>query len=413
MSILVTTARAQQAQNDFIITMTAGEEQEGATKKKRVAERQITKDDGKDSPQDDSDQEPSIGFQKADEETLKKRRIVKAKRTGQASSSTANKPDGEDEEDAPKINPFAKLASSSSVFGSGFKKSSFGATTSGGFGFGSGGGGFSLGSGFGAKSQAANSSTASVFGSAFSATSSESASTAFGATSSKPAEPHAFPDEMELKTGEEEEVCVLEVRAKTHQFVEKKQVASQATKQDSAPSVPPSSSNSSAKEKDEEIGQKESEPTTTSAERDETTEEEQPKESQEEKGSETAETKAEKEEQEQKPKAESSSKKHQDWQELGTGPLRILRKSKGHSRVVQRRESAPGGAGTKLLINAPLSKESQVNRPSDQHVRFTTIAPSGKAAIYLFKVKTKAEANRLENVLKTELANAASFVDGA
>jgi hypothetical protein len=370
-----------------------------------VAERQITKDDGdNDSQQDDTEEQPSMGFQKADEETLKKRRIVKAKRTGQAT-----KPNGEDE--APKTNPFAKLASSSSVFGSGFKSSGFGANnTSGGFGFGKSGGGFSVGSGFGAKSQAANSSTASVFGSGFSGTSSESASTAFGATSSssKP-EAHAFPDEMELKTGEEDEVCVLEVRAKTHQFVEKNQVQSDAaTKQDSAPSVPPSSSNTTAaKEKDEKSGQKESD-TTMSAEQDETTKE-KPKESQEE-TNQDAESKEGKKE-EQKPKA--SSKKHQDWQELGIGPLRILRKSKGHSRVVQRRESAPGGAGTKLLINAPLSKESQVTRPSDQHVRFTTIEPSGKAAIYLFKFKLKAEANRLENVLKTELANAASLVDGA
>jgi hypothetical protein len=383
----------------------AAEKEPGATKKKRVAERQITKDDGdNDSQQDDTEEQPSMGFQKADEETLKKRRIVKAKRTGQAT-----KPNGEDE--APKTNPFAKLASSSSVFGSGFKSSGFGANnTSGGFGFGKSGGGFSVGSGFGAKSQAANSSTASVFGSGFSGTSSESASTAFGATSSssKP-EAHAFPDEMELKTGEEDEVCVLEVRAKTHQFVEKNQVQSDAaTKQDSAPSVPPSSSNTTAaKEKDEKSGQKESD-TTTSAEQDETTKE-KPKESQEE-TNQDAESKEGKKE-EQKPKA--SSKKHQDWQELGIGPLRILRKSKGHSRVVQRRESAPGGAGTKLLINAPLSKESQVTRPSDQHVRFTTIEPSGKAAIYLFKFKLKAEANRLENVLKTELANAASLVDGA
>jgi hypothetical protein len=383
----------------------AAEKEPGATKKKRVAERQITKDDGdNDSQQDDTEEQPSMGFQKADEETLKKRRIVKAKRTGQAT-----KPNGEDE--APKTNPFAKLASSSSVFGSGFKSSGFGANnTSGGFGFGNSGGGFSVGSGFGAKSQAANSITASVFGSGFSGTSSESASTAFGATSSssKP-EAHAFPDEMELKTGEEDEVCVLEVRAKTHQFVEKHQVQSDAaTKQDSAPSVPPSSSNTTAaKEKDEKSGQKESD-TTMSAEQDETTKE-KPKESQEE-TNQDAESKEGKKE-EQKPKA--SSKKHQDWQELGIGPLRILRKSKGHSRVVQRRESAPGGAGTKLLINAPLSKESQVTRPSDQHVRFTTIEPSGKAAIYLFKFKLKAEANRLENVLKTELANAASLVDGA
>ena len=271
-----------------------------------------------------------------------------------------------------------------------------------------------MGSGFSAKSQAANSSTASVFGSGFSGTSSESASTAFGATSSSSSKPeaHAFPDEMELKTGEEDEVCVLEVRAKTHQFVEKNQVQSDAaTKQDSAPSVPPSSSNTTAaKEKDEKSGQKESDTSTTatSAEQDETTKE-KPKESQEE-TNQDAESKEGKEE-EQKPKA--SSKKHQDWQELGIGPLRILRKSKGHSRVVQRRESAPGGAGTKLLINAPLSKESQVTRPSDQHVRFTTIEPSGKAAIYLFRFKLKAEANRLENVLKTELANAASLVDGA
>ena len=178
--------------------------------------------------------------------------------------------------------------------------------------------------------------------------------------------------------------------------------------------MPPSSSNSSAKEKDETIVAKKKQMLLLRVQsKTKRRKKKQPKESQEVKTSETVETKAEEEEEEQKPKAESSSKKHQDWQELGTGPLRILRKSKGHSRVVQRRESAPGGAGTKLLINAPLSKESQVSRPSDQHVRFTTIDPLGKAAIYLFRVKTKGEANRLENVLKTELANAASFVDGA
>ena len=160
-------------------------------------------------------------FKRQTNATLKTRRIVKAKRTGQASSTKQTE---EEDDDAPKPNPFANLASSSSVFGSGFKSASFGANTSGGFGFGSGGGGgFSVGSGF--QSQAAT------------VVQPVSLEVPFRRHPRKvpvlplvllllKSEPHAFPDEMkELKTGEEDEVCVLEVRAKTHQFVEKKQVA--------------------------------------------------------------------------------------------------------------------------------------------------------------------------------------------
>jgi hypothetical protein len=79
--------------------------------------------------------------------------------------------------------------------------------------------------------------------------------------------------------------------------------------------------------------------------------------------------------------------------------------------VVQRREAAKGGSGTKLILNAPLAKESEIARPDDRHVRFTTIEPSGKAAVYLLRVKTKTEADDLQRALEKEIAQAVSVVE--
>lgn len=409
-------------------------------RKKRAAERQITKDDKEEN--NDTVTEPSRGFPKADEETLKKRRIVKVKHVAS----------NQDEEK--KSNPFANL-SSKSVFGSGYA-GGFGTSSS---GFGSGGGGFSIGSSFGnTASQGANSSTASVFGSAFSGgiPSTTSSESAFGAPNQAVEQQVAFPEQVDLKTGEEDEVCILELRAKSHVLVEKQETKQTEQVDDSVHSVPPSSSNVSAADAKGEIGNKESAEESKQAHAQQAEAgDEKPKEPQEESTKKEGESTNAKEEpkkdaQEEpasakeepkkdaqknvdakekaqdtkkqqhwqelgivvaKEKAQDTKKKQQDWQELGIGPLRILKKDKSHTRVVQRRESAVGGAGTKLLINAALPKESKVGRPSDQHVRFTTIEPSGKAAIYLLKVKTKAEANQLQQVLEKEIAQASSFVE--
>lgn len=394
-------------------TMTADETER---KSKRAAERQITKDDREEGDNNDDHVEPSIGFPKADEETLKKRRIVKVKHPEKNDDGNEKKKSS---------NPFANLSkNSASVFGSGYG-GGFGATAgtgSGGFSF--GGGSFSAGSGFPTSPQGANSSTASVFGSstAFSGgiPSAASSESGFGTTASSAKSEQQlqspFPDQVELKTGEEDEECILTIRAKSFLLVEKEEIKTiKQVDEGSAHSVPPSSSNVSAADASQENGDK-PEKGSTAADVEQAQSNDEPKNSQEDSNKKEMVLAAAKEEektdtqdgQKKSDEEDTKKKKQQDWRELGIGPLRILKKDKEHTRVVQRRESAPGGAGTKLLVNAPLIKESKVGRLSDQHVRFTTIEPSGNAAVYLLKVKTKAEASQLQSLLEKEIAHAAS-----
>jgi hypothetical protein len=383
--------------------MTALEE-----RKKRVADRQITKDDREEDNDDEEEQtEPSQGFPKADEETLKKRRMVKVRK----SEKQITNHDGDEEKKS--SNPFASISKSTgSVFGSGY---------GGGFGAAQTGTGFGFGGGFGRAQAGTTSSTASVFGSstAFSGglESTASSESAFGTTVSSSARSEqqvaTFPEEAELRTGEEDEDVIFTVRAKSHILVDKKEVMQEEVTDD-APSVPPSSLNTLPAET-KENGTKEKaaeESKATDADQAEASDE-KPNDSQEESSEKKEGLASAKEETTADAQSNGDEKKkRQEWRELGIGPLRILKKDKCHTRVVQRRESAPGGAGTKLLINAPLPKESEIGRPSDQHIRFTTIEPSGKAAIYLLKVKTKSEADQLQKVLEVEISQAKSFVGG-
>eukprot|EP00978_Attheya_sp_CCMP212_P038736 scaffold195042_cov70-Attheya_sp.AAC.1 len=76
-----------------------------------------------------------------------------------------------------------------------------------------------------------------------------------------------------------------------------------------------------------------------------------------------------------------------DWREVGIGPLRILQNEQKSRRVVQRRETTPGGPGTKLILNALLGSTltnhvptagagsaggSKVTREGDKFVRWAT-----------------------------------------
>ena len=126
--------------------------------------------------------------------------------------------------------------------------------------------------------------------------------------------------------------------------------------------------------------------------------------------------------------------KKMEWKEVGIGPLRILEgessENHHHVRLVQRRESTPGGSGTKLILNLPLRNECKVTRKSDKCVflaafevimdavqndvietkdteddsnELGTKKISFESVQYLFKVKTVAEADSLEQALNESL----------
>jgi hypothetical protein len=375
--------------------------------KKRAAERQITKDDAPDGS-DEEETAPGAGFPKADEATLKTRRILKARHpTAPPPSASVEAHGDETEQQQNNSNPFASISmSTGSVFGSGFG-GGFGAATPGtGFGF------ASSTSGFGS---APESSAASVFGSstAFSGglASTTSSESAFGATS-KPEPPSVMlPEEVELRNGEEEEECVVEFRAKSHILVDVEETKASEPERPSAPSVPPSSSTAPAARPTSEAGEATDESKSAADE----SNAEDKKETKE--GDTTTSSEKEgmvsndKEESKEAAQTNGDEKKSQkEWRELGIGPLRILKKDKCHTRVVQRRETQPGGAGTKLIVNVPLPKECTVALQGEKYVRLTTIEPSGKAAIFLLKVKTSKEAQELRDVLEKEIDKAASFV---
>ena len=144
--------------------------------------------------------------------------------------------------------------------------------------------------------------------------------------------------------------------------------------------------------------------------------------------------------------AQTSTK--MDWKEVGIGPLRILQsksvdnvddktKNTGDDktenkentpevgmhrlRVVQRRESTPGGTGTKLILNLNLHPACMVNRQADKFVRMSAFEFSDNKTSanakdddtkeqqivpvnYLFRVKTVTEGDELENALKKAIA---------
>ncbi|KAL3939320.1 MAG: hypothetical protein SGBAC_005942 [Bacillariaceae sp.] len=366
---------------------------ESETKKKRTADRQITKDDGED---DDEDVDAKLNqpFQKASEEVLSKRKILKVKRPANGGSKPASS------------NPFATtiLAASTTkasdsgakVFGGGSAFSGFGgfgsskSSTSGGFGSSSGSG---FGNAFGGGSSGFGSSSSSSGGFGAKASSNQEDDTTKASTSlfgkptgstgfsfgfAKPSSANkdsessaasaamTLPENVKLTTGEEDEVKMHEVRCKSFKMVAQVEAEAADERKESAnPSVKPSSNfanknQESSKSSDEKEGDGEKGP------------------------------------------------QHR-WQEVGTGPLKILR-STDHGdrfRMVQRQESSKNGPAHKVILNVPLWKEATCAELSEKQLRLTTPG-SGESSTFTLKFKEAGEALAFSECIKDLCAEAKS-----
>ena len=231
-----------------------------------------------------------------------------------------------------------------------------------------------------------------------------------------------------LTNGEEGFECIFQTRAKLFKRlpVEEKETIETGNTAGTTQSVPPSTSTS--------IGSQ-SVPASSETK---STEEKLSDKSKSDKNRETTE------------KEEKTSTK-MDWKEIGIGPLRILKlinsdnvdnktqntgddktenKEKSTTtpkvgmnrlRVVQRRESTPGGTGTKLILNLNLHPACVVDRQADKFVRMSAFeisdnetSPDAKdddtkeqqivPVNYLFRVKTVTEGDELEIALKKAIA---------
>jgi len=94
------------------------------------------------------------------------------------------------------------------------------------------------------------------------------------------------------------------------------------------------------------------------------------------------------------------------WKELGTGPVKIL-KSKSRParlRLVQRRESSKNGPATKVILNAPLWKEStcERDRQAQQYLHLKTLK-DGKMCQFLLKFKESHDAGYFHHHLMEEI----------
>lgn len=358
---------------------------EPPAKKKRTADRQLTKDD--DPDQDDGECVVGNGFRKADENVLAKRRIVKAKRpvrTAEADSTTKS------------TNPFASVsltnndtaskdsAAKPSVFGasSGFtgfgsvsadKKSGFGSTSSGfgsgstfgdaagkkfqGFGTATTSGGF----GFGSKATGSNLfdtskvKTSFAFGAKKEEPKTDSSTTekkeeeekestdddkkSEAATAKSAAE---FPDQVELKTGEEDEAMLLEGRFKAYLLKKVDENPAETNGEantPAAPAVPPSAS-SFAKPKGDGPDAAAGSPT-------------------------------------KEPKADEEG---EQWRfaDLGAGPLKVLEDKDKKIRIVQRRQGKnPGDPVMNVIINERVWKEDKLIATAGDKQQFKLVVPVG------------------------------------
>ena len=185
---------------------------------KRSADRQITKDDREEETEDVP---PPEGMPRADEEAMKKRRIVKVARNEDGAVIKLAVPSNKD-------NPLASVqlvAEKKEGFGFGSTSSGFG----GGFGSAAAGfGTFGTSSGFkGFGEVAASSSTG--FGSSGLASNAEE----------KPTE-EILPTSYDVKSGEEDEEVLFTVRCKSYRFGEKTEPVATTPAEAEGPSVPSS-----------------------------------------------------------------------------------------------------------------------------------------------------------------------------
>jgi hypothetical protein len=271
---------------------------------------------------------------------------------------------------------FSGFASVKSTSGFGFGGSSSASSTS----FGSTGGGFgssNLGnnsaidslssqSGFGSSSMGfgmakgfgeAKAAPASAFGGAtMTAKATETETENETTEETLPIDPIAeLPSDYEIKSGEEDEVVLWEARARTHKLIPAgskiETKPTNVTAKAAVHSVPPSQSLVGANQ-----------------------------------------TK------------ESEKSPETSWQEVGTGPLKVLQHVINRKiRLVQRREVTPSGPATKVLLNAPLHigglAKTNVQRPTEKHVQWTTHV-EGKAVTFLFKFKTAQEASKMAEAIE-------------
>ncbi|KAL7519263.1 hypothetical protein ACHAWX_004052 [Stephanocyclus meneghinianus] len=429
--------------------------------KKRRSSIQINKDDhpegecaSDDEEGDDLNDEGgkrSDPFQRASAEVLKGRKILKASKKWSGSLNDGNSVRGtfanvnlvgslgaapaafsegnvDSKDDVTASSPATSAPVSTSIFGSTAKVPSFGsAVASSGFGKSTFGSGFgAVSNGFGAIKAAAPSSEEDksekdsppkAFGQGFG-----SVSTGFGAVKSSSAAVSRFdsneaesPDSVSpgafaggsssstppakkfimhpaasVTNGEEDEDCVCEVRAKLFRMAPvapEQETEATETNESVVPSVPSTAGRMELKKADD----KQKEGTNDG----------------------------------------SSGGKNEvvmDWHEAGIGPVRILkRKENSHAvaesddsaqekdrftalaRVVQRRETAPGSQGTKLILNVRLFPDlCRVHRKSEKCIQLDAPSSEGDGSGrtvggYLFRVKTAAEADLLQTCLEKML----------
>mmetsp|Transcript_31558 Transcript_31558/g.36262 ORF Transcript_31558/g.36262 Transcript_31558/m.36262 type:complete len:544 (+) Transcript_31558:58-1689(+) len=102
------------------------------------------------------------------------------------------------------------------------------------------------------------------------------------------------------------------------------------------------------------------------------------------------------------------SQKHR-WQELGIGPMKILRSTKkpDRFRLVQRRESSKNGPATKVILNVPLWKETtcERDRQAQQYLRLQTFE-NGKVCTYSFLFKENTDAGFFQHYMTDHIPDA-------
>ena len=445
--------------------------QEPPAKKKRGASQQITKDDYEENEGDsENDDKLKQGFQRASAEVIAKRKIYKAKRTlaepktAEAPESVANgtqpatfsssekketengsnnpfssttlTPSTKKETENGSNNPFSSTTLTPStkkvteaetgppkVFGFG-SAAGFGAATSGsstgnsssGFG---GFGGFSTAGkavGFGSPSSSAKGSnsgfkfgssssspTKSLFGNTGSSNfkfslskMSDSSNSSTTPKESENKESTILPDNVELKTGEEDEEAVFSGRCKSFQWVTS-DVADANNGSDDRTSTKNSNTNPSVQ------SSKQFQSTISSS-----------------KSNDASHTSSNDENKQKTAKSDSdaaledrtetsTSKPSHRWQELGIGPVKILRsKSKpDRLRLVQRRESSKNGPATKVILNVPLWNESNCDRDgqAQQFLKLKTMN-KGKVCQYNLRFKEVAEAGNFHHHLTDQIKKA-------
>jgi len=99
-----------------------------------------------------------------------------------------------------------------------------------------------------------------------------------------------------------------------------------------------------------------------------------------------------------------------EWKEVGIGPARILVSSGQEEktcpgRIVMRRETKPGGQGTKVILNTAFGMHMQVARHGEREVRLATVSDeSSNPVSYLIKVKLKGDAEKLFSTIESRLS---------